>query len=298
MLWNVQEYSSLNPFMNNIEQKKMVAILMATYNGEIFLEEQIDSIINQSYTNWKLFILDDLSTDNTLNILMKYAECYKKIEILPNTIKRGAKGAFEYLMTQINGFQYYMFADQDDVWLKDKILLTIKRIKQEETNHPGRPILIHTDLTVVNHDLSILATSFWNYSRIAPCLLQTFYELAVHRLTTGCTIMFNEQARQISLPFSQQALMHDSWVTLAVIAKNGIIQHIDEQTILYRQHAHNTIGAKNMQENYIRNKILNLQLTIKNNIDTLKMARMFHKISLFTYCYYKIRYYYKYNKLK
>ena len=133
--------------MTNTEQTPHVAILMATYNGSKYLPHQIDSILKQHYTNWTLYVQDDLSTDNTPEILAAYAKRDARIKVVDNQEKLGAKRNFMTLMEKVEA-DYYMFSDQDDEWLPEKILVTMKKMMEEENEAPEKPVIVHTDLLV------------------------------------------------------------------------------------------------------------------------------------------------------
>ena len=274
-----------------------VAILMATYNGEAFLAEQLDSIISQTYEDWWLYIMDDMSCDGTRRILEEYVARDERVRVLPNHTKRGSMGTFGALMQAVPDADYYMFADQDDVWMADKVSVTLEKMRDTEAGMPGKPVVVHTDLTVVDSSLEVIAPSFWQYSRIAPSLLTTLEDLSVHNLATGCTMMFNRSARDVALPFSERAMMHDAWVTLSVIARGGTVEVVNRPTMLYRQHGHNVLGAKDSRTGYVRNKLRSLRKVVRANLETYRMARAFSDLSVLGFCYYKWRYFCRYNKL-
>lgn len=143
-----------------------ITILMATYNGEKYLSEQLDSILEQSYPNWRLLISDDCSTDGTPLLLLEYQRRFTdKITILPNECRFGsAKGNFLHLMKQSTP-GYAMFCDQDDIWHRDKIEKTLEVMKQMETEATqDYPLLVFTDLCVVSADLQPIADSFMRFS--------------------------------------------------------------------------------------------------------------------------------------
>ena len=141
----------------------MVSILLATYNGEKFLIEQLNSIINQSYEDWTLYIHDDGSSDGTIAIINQYCDQYENIIYLPDLIvHRGAAQSFMCLLEQVNA-DYYMFCDQDDVWLPYKIEKTYIAMQEKPVDSP---VLIFSDLVVVDSDLNIINKSFWFYSKI------------------------------------------------------------------------------------------------------------------------------------
>lgn len=234
----------------------MIDILMATYNGERYLEEQLDSIINQSYNDWKLIIGDDCSTDNTVAILTKYQQMYPdKISFHINSKPSGsAKNNFFQLISYVNN-DYVMFADQDDVWLKDKIKLTLNMMhKAEIENGNQMPLLVHTDLCVVDQDLSVINKSIFvmqnmDYKR------DKLNNILVSNIVTGCTMMINKALLDLLSIRPQKSVMHDMWLGL-VAAAFGKIYFVSEATILYRQHGKNTNGAKNF--NSIRFMLTNL----------------------------------------
>lgn len=224
----------------------MINILLSTYNGERFLAQQLDSILNQSYSDWRLYIRDDGSKDSTQDILRQYASKDKRITVVSDNENLGAMMSFEHLLRQYGDAEYIAFSDQDDVWDRDKISLSIEAMKQAEQQYPGKPIVVHSDLRVVDSTLRPIASSFWKYSNIIPKLLDAnIYYLAISNSVTGCAMLFNSTARSCSLPFYNNAYMHDAWITLKVKISGGVIVPIDKPLISYRQHGDNTLGAVN-----------------------------------------------------
>jgi len=254
--------------------KKTINILMTTFNGERYIEEQIESIINQTAENWKLFIRDDGSTDSTVGIIKKFVDQNPgKINYIESAKKHlGAKDNFAILLDSTNG-NYFMFCDQDDVWLPDKIELTFERMLEVEgKNGNETPILIHTDLKVVDENLHILAESFSKYQNLKPRKVKSINRLIVQNVITGCTVMINRALKDIALPFPDSAIMHDWWLGL-VASAFGIVDYIDIPTVLYRQHDINEIGAKKWSFRYIFDSAQSLKdkaVSIKMTIDQAK----------------------------
>lgn len=252
----------------------MVDIIMATYNGEMYISEQIDSILNQTYKNFKLYIRDDGSSDNTIEIIKKYVNLYpnKIVLVEDNKANLGSIGNFNELISYSKN-KYCMFCDQDDIWLNNKIEITLKEMKNLELNHgQNTPILIHTDLKVVNNELEIIEESFWNYTGINPNL-NTYNRLLVMNTVTGCTMMINDSLKQIIGHIPKECEMHDWWIAI-VASVTGKIGVLNEQTILYRQHNNNVAGAvsKNGYANKIR-KIFELKNKYNNQIEQAKLFR-------------------------
>ena len=265
----------------------MIAILMATFNGEKFLSEQIDSIIKQTYHDWSLFIRDDGSSDNTLDIINTYIKGNHNIHLIQDDYsKKGAKWNFMHLLELIDA-DYYMFCDQDDVWHPNKVSRELSEIQKIEK--PGVPALVCSDLCIVDQFLQTIDESFWRYMKLRPSLLvQKRYAISCN-LFTGCTMMFNNKAKEISLPFTEYMMLHDYWVGLNVIAHDGAIGAIPEQLILYRQHQNNVCGAQPIGKSfsyYIR-KVISIGKVIRDYKEKFLMANNIYngKVNLFYFLF-------------
>lgn len=219
-----------------------VEILLATYNGEKYIREQIDSILNQDYKDWVVRVSDDASRDATYEVLLEYKTKYPDKFILHRNEKGfgSAKLNFMHLIRN-SECQYVMCCDQDDVWLPNKISLTLQAMKQNEEK--GIPVLVHTDLKVVDENLGIKSESFFQYSKLNK--EAGYRELLIQNSVTGCTMMLNRELvmllnRDINV---NKILMHD-WLAALIAAAKGKICFVDQATILYRQHSVNSVGAK------------------------------------------------------
>ncbi len=220
-----------------------IDIIMATYNGEKFIEGQIDSLLNQTYNNWHLIARDDGSTDKTVNILYKYRKRFPdKVSILENRKHSGASLNFGELLKHSTA-DYVMFCDQDDLWLPEKIKMSFNGIlRLEDMYGMDKPLLLFTDLTVVDKCLNVLAKSFWEYEKINPDNT-TINRLLVQNVVTGCTTIINKKLKDLSVPIPSDAIVHDWWTAL-VASVFGHIDYISVPTVLYRQHGQNDVGAK------------------------------------------------------
>jgi glycosyltransferase involved in cell wall biosynthesis len=227
--------------------KPSIDILLATYNGQEYLAEQIDSILVQSSQDWQLLIRDDESSDNTLSIIRDYLSRYSsKIKLIEDNDRHiGAKFNFQRLLEHSTA-EYIMFCDQDDVWLKQKIEVTLKAMRISEENYPNKPILVHSDLIVVDEHLKKIDDSLWSYQKNWPRKNDDLSRIIFQNIATGCTIMINRKAKNVSMPIPKDAIMHDWWIALKV-AELGKIVHISDQLVLYRQHSGNLVGAKKAQ---------------------------------------------------
>ncbi len=251
MVFFLEKIGTWSPqrLINFMDQNlETIDVLMATYNGEKYIDAQIQSLLNQTHQNFCLYICDDHSKDNTKAIIEKYAAKYpEKIKIIVSEKNLGAIQNFSFLLnhsTNHSTADYVMFADQDDIWINDKIEKSLAKMKHLEKVHgKGLPLLVHTDLTVVDQNLKVLGNSFWKYTNLKPFSFHTTNRFLVQNVVTGCTMMLNRQLCQLSLPVPSEAIMHDWWIALTA-ATFGKIGIVNEPTILYRQHGSNTLGAK------------------------------------------------------
>lgn len=219
-----------------------IAILMATYNGEKYICQQIDSILSQTCKDWELYIHDDGSTDNTIAAVESYVEKYPdKIHLIDGKSTGGAKYNFFYLFGQVEA-PYYMTCDQDDVWLDKKIELTYDKMLTIE-NKADVPCLVYTELRVVDSELNTIADTMSGYQSL-DCHKRTINQFILQNSVTGCTMMINRALRDKMLHITDidNTIMHDWWAAL-VAAQFGKTAFIDEPTILYRQHGDNSLGA-------------------------------------------------------
>lgn len=273
-----------------------IAILLATYNSEKYLRVQLDSLLAQKFEDFKIYIRDDGSRDSTLSIIDHcIEENPDKVELLQDSFKggRGAKGSFMWLLEVIDA-DYYMFCDHDDYWLSNKVDLTFGEMKKCEAQNPNKAIIVNTDLEVVDADLNVIAPSFWEFSKINRPLLSDFNYLSVYNGFTGCTMMLNQKAKELSLPISDVALMHDIWIALKVSSNGGVLGYVNQATIKYRQHGNNVVGAIEVGGvRYLIAKIKSLGLVIRRNRQNLEMVQSIKRMSIFMYLYYKLLYYIK-----
>lgn len=246
-----------------------IDILMATYNGEKYIEEQIQSILNQTYSEFNLIISDDCSEDNTVSLVRGLAASDKRIKLIENLTNVGYIRNFEKLLLASKA-DYIMFADQDDVWLEDKVEKSFAFLKETKSD------LIYTDLKVVDEKLNVLFDSFNREMKIFPKRVKTYNDLFHRNYATGNTILFSANMKKHILPFVElktYEYIHD-WYILIECMYHGKVSYLDEALILYRQHGNNQIGAtkeKNKNKRFIdlknkREKYLKTHLEFIGNL--------------------------------
>ncbi|MBE3605341.1 glycosyltransferase family 2 protein [Campylobacter sp. RM13119] len=241
------------------------AILLSTYNGEKYLKEQLDSLFAQTYKDFEVIVRDDGSSDKTLEVLKSY-----NVKILEINKNLGAKASFSELLSyalQNSDSDYFMFCDQDDVWYTDKVEKSLSKMLWMENKFGDIPLLVHTDLEVVDDKLSTLNDSFMNFQKINP-FKNKFHNLLMQNTITGCTAIINRKLAEKCLPVSNNAIMHDWWIGL-VASYFGKIGYVKDSTMKYRQHASNTIGAKGFDVSFVIKSIYK-KISLDNNIHQAK----------------------------
>jgi glycosyltransferase involved in cell wall biosynthesis len=217
---------------------------MATYNGEQYIKEQLDSIFRQTQNCFHVVVCDDCSTDATWEILREYASRHPgEITLSQNKVNRG--GAAKNFLDMISQYRhsYVMLCDQDDIWKPDKIALSLAAIQKEEKRIGAHtPILLHTDLEVVDARLHTIAKSFVTRENIVPDLYSLEAQ-TIQNTVTGCTVMMNRALVDL-VRMPGYCMMHDWWLGL-IASAFGRRLFLPRQTVLYRQHGQNSIGSTN-----------------------------------------------------
>jgi len=234
---------------------KPIHILLASFNGSKHISSQISSIINQSYNNINLTIRDDGSSDNTVTTIKEFICNSKKynIELIENESFdighcKNFSGLCESILTKDLG--YFCFSDQDDVWLPEKVSVLQTRMIELETLHgKGTPILIHSDLSVVDEQLNEIAPSFIEYQGLPNPSDHSFPEFLYQNVVTGCACMFNRALLDIAAPIPSHAVVHDWWFALCA-EYFGVVDFINQPLVKYRQHGNNAIGAISAKQQY------------------------------------------------
>lgn len=214
-----------------MEEKPLVSIVMATYNGEKFLQKQLESIEKLTYDNFELIISDDGSTDDTLSIIESFKDRLN-ISLYTNEGKHGATGNFENGLNHING-EYVALCDQDDIWLPDHIEKLLYQIDEFDIIH-GRLLVI--DENDRYHTVAVMHQSY-EISKVKYTAIEDY--LDVPRLL-GCASLVRASAIKESLPFPEEAPYHDWWITVKCILDGNGICFTDELVTKYRQHGNNT----------------------------------------------------------
>lgn len=218
----------------------VIDIVLACYNGEQYISEQIRSIQNSyGYADLvhRFIICDDGSIDDTISVVKSLLKTDQKLELHYN--KSGVSGAsanFSYALS-LTTSDYIVLADQDDIWHPQKLR------KQHSLMVLQQPCLVFSDKQIVNDQLEQLCSSYFELKNISKDWHHDITNLAQQNVVSGCVSMVNRALLDLSMPISKDAYMHDWWLALHAKAF-GHLRFIDESLIQYRQHSNNTIGAK------------------------------------------------------
>ena len=228
--------NSIRYTINNMVMKK-VLILLSTYNGEKYLREQLDSIIRQKDVKVTLLVRDDGSKDSTRKILGEYMQKYPSMFIIEKGENVGCRMSFFWLIKKAADnypdFDYYAFADQDDVWLEDKMISGVNAL--DEIDNPYK--VYYCSYQMVDENLKEIPTPHNKH-------LGTLEEAFIFQPCLGCCMMFSRELIEKAAMVEPEVIkIHDAWVYLLNLALSGkAIQDLNRY-ILYRQHSSNTIGS-------------------------------------------------------
>ena len=248
-----------------------IAIIIATYNSANYIIELLESLERQTYTNFSCYIHDDGSSDETMDLISEYKKCSQMdIRILNYPYVGSAKGNFFSMLNYVNE-PYIMFCDHDDVWLDFKVEKSIKKIKEVEGGCTNRPVLVFSDLVVVNENLETIANSFMKYGGLRPDRIKT-NQLLIENMAPGCTMIANKALYSLArkITDNNSIMMHDHFFMLVVSCFGGV-EFLDEPLLLYRQHGDNEVGASKKISTLTRVKLAIIRLSKGEQSSDYKM---------------------------
>ncbi len=215
-----------------------VAILLSTRNGAAFLPEQLDSLLTQSHADWQIFWRDDGSVDETVGVMHEFAEAAgagRVVDLNDNSGHVGIMASFLSLLRRAPRDRIVAFADQDDVWLPQKLARGVAALAELPERRPG---LYCARQELVSADLRPIRLSAPAFGPLG------FPNSMTQNIATGCTVMLNASAvRLVADAHEPEHTLHDWWSYLLVTASGGEVVADDTPTVLYRQHAGNAVGV-------------------------------------------------------
>lgn len=233
-----------------------VQILLATYNGEKFLSQQLDSLLNQTYQDFTVLIRDDNSTDNTLEIINAYQKKFpQKITLINDALGNiGVAQNFNVLL-QNSTADYISFCDQDDIWLENKLEISLAEIKKLENENTVSPCLVYSDMQIINEKNEIISSSLWqSYKTLEKYFVLN--RLLIYNIPFGCTVLINKAMANLAMPIPGNAILHDHWLALIAVTI-GKYKAISTPLMSLRNHTSNVTRAKSGFFEKLNNAIKN-----------------------------------------
>ena len=245
------------------EDYPAIDVVLAAFNGEHYIKAQIQSILEQDYAGLiRILVRDDGSTDATVAIVRQLITtslpAQRQIHVFERTSGQGNVTENFAQLLSLSEAPYVALADQDDIWLPHKLRTQMAAMQRLEHQFADGPLLVCTDLRVVDAELNQLADSFWALQKLNPTWINDWRNLLVQNMVTGCTILINRAAVIAVQPIPVQLkLFHDHWIAI-VVSLYGHALALPEATVLYRQHGRNVEAAHRFSYAYVSRKLTQL----------------------------------------
>lgn len=214
--------------------KGKIAILLACKNGEKFLNKQLVSFRQQSYSNWDLYVSDDGSEDDTKNIASKFISENSQLGFLCEGPQKGFVANFFNLICHPDIVaDYYSFSDQDDIWCSNKLEIAINWLEKVDENIPA---MFCSATTLIDENNNVIGSS--PKYRKEP----TFQNSLLQNIASGNTMVFNKKARELLAKSNISKVVAHDWTLYQIVSGCGVVKFDTKPTVLYRQHSNNVIG--------------------------------------------------------
>ena len=251
-----------------------VHIVLASYNGEKFLRQQVETLAAQTYKNLSVEICDDGSSDGTVELAKKLCREYPFLSLHINEKNLG------YVMNFLEGIKrsradYIMLCDQDDLWMEDKVEITLKAMQEQEERTKNVPVLVYTDAMNFESETGKDLGSFHENSHLNTKKVDTAH-LFMENKCIGCTIMMNRAILPYLRELPEEIRVHDWWLAL-ICSHFGAIGYLPEATLMYRQHEGNQIGGTSYS-GYLRKRISKMKEQRQVLFDTYRQGKAFLRV--------------------
>lgn len=220
----------------------VVEVVLPTFNGVHYLEAQLASIDAQTLRPLRVLLRDDGSSDGTSALITTLQARHGPwLHVLPADGALGCTANVNRLL-EVTTAPYVALADQDDLWLPDKLERSFEQLQQlEQQEGVATPLLVHGDLALMDQRGRQLGIHYWRRQRLNPERTGVI-DLALTNVVTGCTVLLNRALLEQALPIPAEALVHDWWLA-QVASVRGRIGLVRSPGVLYRQHQTNALGA-------------------------------------------------------
>lgn len=251
-----------------------IHIVLATYNGEKYLREQLDSLLAQTYSDFDIEICDDGSTDSTIDIVNEYMEKDSRISLHRNEENLGYVKNFLYGVRRSKS-SYIMLCDQDDIWNPDKISVTLEAMQKAEKENPDVPLLVFTDAMNYDSDSGLETGRFQESSHLNIKKVDSAH-LFMENKCIGCTVMVNQKILPYLDEIPDGIRVHDWWLAL-ICSHFGNVVYLDRPTLRYRQHSGNMIGGGSFSD-YIKSRLTSVSEQRKALKQTYRQGEAFYSV--------------------
>lgn len=254
--------------------REQVHIVLATYNGERFLREQMDSVLAQTYENITVEVCDDGSTDGTAAIVREYEAQDERVKLHLNPHNLG------YVKNFLEGVKrctapYVMLCDQDDIWQKDKVEKTLLAMQKGEKKMAGKPVLVFTDAVNFDSHTGEELGFFHETSHLDVKKVDTAH-LFMENKCIGCTMMMNRAILPYLKELPEEIRVHDWWLAL-ICSHFGTIEYVPQATLRYRQHEENQIGGSSYT-GYLKKRLTHIREQRRTLVQTYRQGAAFLRI--------------------
>lgn len=235
---------------------KSILVLLSTYNGSLFINEQIESVLSQTGVDVSVIVRDDGSSDNTVSLIEQIERQYPRVSHICGKNVGSAKSFMELIRVASSCetvYDYYAFCDQDDVWKKDKLYAAVDVLDKQPLD---KPAMYMGAYQMVDSTLNEIPTYLISPRLNLPAALAT-------NTATGCTMVFNKPMLGVLASKNpQDIIMHDYWAYLVCLSVGGFVYYDENPYILYRQHGHNVIGG--MEDSFMKKWSVRLAKTFRS----------------------------------
>jgi glycosyltransferase involved in cell wall biosynthesis len=264
-----------------------VDILLATYNGERYLEEQLTSLKNQKGVTINLIVRDDNSSDASLSILYRFEKYFNSLLIIPSYGENIGSAFSFYELLKYSESDFVFFCDQDDKWDKYKCLKQVNALKKINSHLIAGTF---SNLKLVDGNMNDLHESLLESQRMKPSNILKYREgIFAQNPVAGCALCINSNARKriLDLQAIPKGIVHDHWFS-CIISLYGSLHFLDEELVQYRQHDNNQIGNKKVNFKYFAKKIKNLKKTLMHDMSLVRFARHEKNFNIYRFLYLKL----------
>jgi len=237
-----------------------ISVVMATWNGEQFIKEQLDSILTQTYDNLEIICVDDQSSDSTIAILQKYSEKHPSVvQVIAQTVNTGSRTAFSNGCAAATG-EFIAFADQDDWWLPSKLEVLFDELIKDENL-----AFVYSNSELVDENLKqIQPKTFTDSTNFING--KNYYRLINDNTIMGCSMLLRADFVKKCLPFPSKGFHHDWYLAIMALGYDYAVKYIDQVLFKYRRHSSNQVNKVRKKHSQNKTRFRALRTYLENSL--------------------------------